>query len=460
MSSPSDSEFRHETWSSNRMFLLAAVGAAVGLGNLWRFPFVAGENGGGAFVLVYIGFVVFLCVPIMVAELAMGRRGRGSAISSMRKLSQEAGARPIWRSIGWLSIVIPLIGLSFYCVVAGWSIDYVFKAATNSFAQFDAEASQDMFDDLLQSPLRLLFFHTLFLASAVFVVARGVSRGIEVISKIMMPGLFILLVLLALNSIFNADIERGLEFLFRPDFSKLTAKVVFLALGQAFFSVAIGVGVLITYGAYVPENVSLPKAALTIGLVDALVALLAGIVIFPVVFSNGLDPAGGPGLIFVTLPLAFGNMAGGHIVGLLFFILLFFAAFTSVVGMLEPVVSWLEENRAYSRPKVAMFAGFCGWLLGIAAALSFNVWSEITVPDVIPLLEGKGIFDLLDFIVSNLLLPINGLLIALFAGWIMTREAIWQELGMSSVLLFQYGRFILRYVAPLVIGLIFYTSLV
>ncbi len=454
-----DANFKHEKWSSGTAFLLAAVGAAVGLGNLWRFPFMAGQNGGGAFVIVYIGFVIFLSVPIMVAELAMGRRGKGSAIATMNRLTNENDASSSWHAIGWLSILIPLIGLSFYSVVAGWSVDYIVKAATNSFSHFDAADSDRAFKDLLASPLRVLFFHSIFLASAVFIVARGITRGIEVIAKIMMPSLFLILVLLALNSAINADIGRGLDFLFSPDFSKLTPKVVFLALGQAFFSVAIGVGALITYGAYVPKDVSLPKAALTIGVVDAAVALLAGIVIFPIVFSHGLDPAGGPGLIFVTLPIAFGNMTGGHVIGLLFFVLLFFAAFTSVIGMLEPAVSWLEEHKAFSRPKVAVFAGLCGWVLGIAAALSFNVWSGVKMPAIMPLLEGKGIFEMLDFLVSNLLLPINGLLIAIFAGWIMSREAIWEELGLQNTSMFVYIRFILRFVAPVVIGMIFYTSL-
>jgi NSS family neurotransmitter:Na+ symporter len=293
----------------------------------------------------------------------------------------------------------------------------------------------------------------------VFIVARGVGGGIEIIARYMMPSLFAILIILSLNSIINADIGQGLTFLFEPDFSKITPTIVFMALGQAFFSVAIGVGVLITYGAYVPGNVSLTRAALTIALADAAVALLAGIVIFPVVFANNLDPAGGPGLIFVTLPVAFGNMPGGHFVGLLFFILLAFAAFTSVIGMLEPAVSWLEEHKGYSRRKMAICAGTSGWLLGISAALSFNVWSDLKPFDFVPLLEGKGIFDLLDFLVSNLLLPANGLLIAVFAGWIMSRRSLLEELGSKNEALLGYLRFVLRYVAPLVIGMIFYTSL-
>lgn len=459
MENSNDAGFKHETWSSSTAFLLAAIGGAVGLGNLWRFPFMAGQNGGGAFVLVYMVFVVFLSVPIMVAELTMGRRGRGSAIVTMRKLTVESGASPAWHAIGWLSIVIPVIGLSFYSVVAGWSIDYIVKAGGNSFAQFTGSDSEGMFDRLTGSPSRLLLFHTLFVAAAVFVVARGVGKGIEVITKIMMPALFVILVILAINSILNADIGRGLQFLFSPDFSKITPSVVFLAMGQAFFSVAIGVGMLITYGAYVPSSVSLPKAALTIGLVDAAVALLAGVVIFPLVFSNGLDPAGGPGLIFITLPVAFGNMQGGYIVGLLFFVLLFFAAFSTVIGMLEPAVSWLEEQRSLSRPRMAALTGFAGWALGIAAALSFNIWSDFQPLNFVPLLEGKGVFDLLDFIVSNLLLPINAALIAVFAGWVMSKQSMLDEIGISDGVVMKYLRFVLRFVAPVVIGLIFYNGL-
>lgn len=459
MATNAETEFRHESWSSERAFLLATIGAAVGLGNLWRFPFMAGQNGGGAFVLMYIGFVIFLSVPIMFAELAMGRRGHGSAIRSMRKLTIEAASGPSWLLIGWLSIVIPLLGLSFYSVVAGWSLDYILRAGMDAFAGFSGAESDNAFNELLASPWRLLIMHTIFLAASVWVVARGVGSGIEMMAKFMMPGLFAILVILALNSVFYADIEAGLTFLFEPDFAKITPSVVFMALGQAFFSVAIGVGVMITYGAYVPSNISLPNAALTIALADTAVAVLAGIVIFPLVFSHNLDPAGGPGLIFVTLPVAFGNMPGGHIVGLLFFILLAFAAFSSVLGMLEPAVSWLEEQKGFSRPKMAILTGLFGWVLGITAALSFNLWSDFKPLDFVPLVSDKGIFELLDFIVSNLLLPVNGLLIALFSGWIMSRNVLLEELGVNSKALLGYLRFVLRYVAPVVIGLIFYTSL-
>ena len=439
--------------------MLATIGAAVGLGNLWRFPFVAGQNGGAAFLIIYVGFVLLLGVPVMMAELAMGRRGGGSPIASMRKLAREAGASRLWSAIGWISILIPLVGMSYYSIVGGWSVDYVLRAAMNSFAPISAEESENTFNLLLASPWRLLLFHGLFIAAGVFVVARGVGKGIEAVSKYMMPALFAILIILVINSIFNADIARGIDFLFNPHFDKITPNVVFMAMGQAFFSLAIGVGVMLTYGAYVPTNVSLPKAAFMIALADTAVAILAGVAIFPVVFANGLDPAGGEGLIFITLPIAFGNMQAGYIVGLLFFILLFFAAYSSVLGMLEPVVSFLEEKRGFSRPKMAVLTGFFCWMLGIAAALSFNVWSDLRPMAIVPYLADKNIFSLLDFAIANFLLPLNAMLIAIFAGWIMTRQSLLEELGVQSAALSLFLRVVLRYVAPVLIFAIFYTSL-
>jgi len=459
MNNSSGNEFQHEKWSSSNVFMLATIGAAVGLGNLWRFPFVAGQNGGAAFLIIYVGFVLLLGLPLMMAELAMGRRGGGSPIASMRKLAREAGASRLWSAIGWISILIPLVGMSYYSIVGGWSVDYVIRAAMNSFAQISAEESENTFNLLLASPWRLLLFHGLFIAAGVFVVARGVGQGIEAVSKYMMPALFAILIILVINSIFNADIARGIDFLFNPQFDKITTNVVFMALGQAFFSLAIGVGVMLTYGAYVPTNVSLPKAAFMIALADTAVAILAGVAIFPVVFAHGLNPAGGEGLIFVTLPIAFGNMQAGYIVGLLFFILLFFAAYSSVLGMLEPVVSYLEEQRGYSRPKMAVLTGLFCWMLGISAALSFNVWSDFRPMAAVPYLADKNIFGLLDFSIANFLLPLNAMLIAIFAGWIMTRQSLLEELGVQSTALSLFLRVVLRYVAPVLIFAIFYTSL-
>ena len=439
--------------------MLATIGAAVGLGNLWRFPYIVGQNGGAAFVLIYVGFVLLLGLPVMMAELAMGRRGGGSPVASLRKLVAEAGAPKPWMAIGWISILIPIIGMSYYSVVAGWSMDYVFRAAVNAFDGFSGQDSKDTFNLLLASPARLLFFHGLFIATAVFVVARGVGKGIEAVSKYMMPALFAILVILVINSIVNADIERGIDFLFNPQFDKINRDVVLMAMGQAFFSLAIGVGVMLTYGAYVPANVSLPKAAFIIALADTAVAILAGIAIFPIVFSHGLNPEEGAGLMFVTLPVAFGNMQAGYIIGLLFFILLFFAAYSSVLGMLEPIVSFLEEHRGFSRPKMAILTGILSWAIGISAALSFNVWADVRPMAFLPYFADKSIFDLLDFSIANLLLPLNAMLIAIFAGWMMTRKSLLDELGVQSVALSLFLHIVLRYVAPILIGAIFYTSL-
>jgi len=450
--------FQHETWSSERIFLLATIGGAVGLGNLWRFPFIAGQNGGGAFVLVYFAFVVLLCVPLIIAELAMGRRGRGSGVVTMRALSQEAKAGGFWMSIGWISVLIPILGISYYAIVGGWTIDFTIQAAMNAFDGFTSDDSIREFTNVTSSPFRVLLFHALFIAAAAAVIARGVGKGIESMTRFMMPALFLLLIILAINSIFNADIEKGLDFLFNPDFSKLTAEAILMALGQAFFSVGVGVGMMITYGAYVPNDVYLPRAGMWIAGIDTAVAILAGIVIFPVVFANGLDPADGPGLIFVTLPIAFGSMPGGYFVGIAFFVLLFFAAFSTALGMLEPGVSWLEEHKGRSRLAATMIASGSAWLIGIAAALSFNVLSDVRLVQFIPFLADKNIFEIIDFLVSTLLIPLNAALIALFSGWVMSRSSLLDELSVRDSALFRYFRFALRYIAPIVIGMIFYSS--
>ena len=459
MAATQNLQFEHEKWSSESVFLLAAIGGAVGLGNLWRFPFLAGQNGGGAFVLIYIGFVFLLCLPLVIAELAMGRRGRGSAITTMRALTAEANARPFWNIIGWISVILPLLALGYYSVVAGWSIDYVGKAAMNSFENLSGDQSNKVFETLSGSPVRVLALHASFIAGAIFVVARGLGKGIEVLMKIMMPGLFILLIVLALNSIFRLDIEAGLRFLFTPDFSKITTEVVLMALGQAFFSIAVGVGMLLTYGAYLPKEVPLTRAAFWIICADTMVALLAGIVIFPIVFSNGLDPAVGPRLIFVTLPVAFGNMPGGYLIGLLFFIMLFFAAFSTVIAMLEPAVSWLEEHKGMSRVKVTFLAGAFGWMVGIAAALSFNVLSDVRLFPGFELLADKNIFGVVDFFVATLGIQFNSALLSLFAGWVMSRSALMDEMQVTNPVIIGYMRFTLRYIAPVVISVIFAQSL-
>jgi len=449
----------HESWSSRSSFLLAAVGAAVGLGNIWRFPYIAGQNGGGAFVLVYVGFVLLLGIPIITAELAMGRRGHQSPVVTMSNLARQEGRHQGWQLIGWLSILIPLLGLMYYSVVAGWAIDYVFQSAFGSFRGLDGDRSGAFFGELLASPWRMFFWHTMYIGLTVFVVAKGVKKGLERSVKIMMPALFVILLFMVGYAIFTGDFRAGLGFLFTPDFSKLTVPIVLMAMGQALFSLAIGVGAMMTYGAYLPKAVSLPFAATVIGVVDTLVAILAGLAIFPLVLGYGLNPGEGPGLIFVTLPVAFGQMPGGSMVGSLFFVLLTFAALTSSIGMLEPVVSWLEEHRGFKRPMMAILAGLLAWLVGLAVALSFNLWGHFRPLGMFSFFANKTIFDCMDFFVANVFMPINAFLIAVFAGWMMSRPSTLDEIGLKDGALFGYWRFILRYAAPLAFLLIFYSSL-
>jgi NSS family neurotransmitter:Na+ symporter len=448
----------HETWSSRSAFLLAAVGAAVGLGNIWRFPFIAGQNGGGAFVLVYVGFVLLLAIPIVTAELAMGRRGQQSPVVTMSNLARENGRSQGWQVIGWLSMVIPMLGLTYYSVVAGWAIDFVFQSAAGRFAGLDGAESSAFFGELLASPWRMIFWHSVFVGVTVLVVARGVRKGLERSVKVMMPGLFVILLLLVGYAMLEGDFAAGVNFLFAADFSKLTVPVVLMALGQSLFSVAVGVGAMITYGAYLPKNVSLPVAGAVIGVVDSLVAILAGLAIFPMVLRYGLDPAEGPGLIFVTLPVAFGQMPGGAIVGVMFFVLLTFAALTSSIGMLEPAVSWLEERRGLKRPVMALLAGLLSWLVGLSIALSFNIWGDFRPLGVFEFFADKTIFGVMDFLVANILLPLNALLIAVFAGWVMSRKSTLQELAWRDGFRYRYWRFILRFVAPVAVAIIFLSS--
>jgi len=449
----------HESWSSRSAFLLAAVGAAVGLGNIWRFPYIAGQNGGGAFVLVYVGFVLLLGIPIIAGELAIGRRGRQSPVVTMCNLARQEGRSQAWQVIGWLSILVPLLGLTYYSVVAGWAIDYVFQAAAGSFKGFDGDSSGAFFGELLGSPVRMFFWHSIYIGLTIFVVARGVRKGLERSVKIMMPALFLILLFMVVYAMITADFQAGLKFLFAPDFSKLTVPIVLMALGQALFSLAVGVGALMTYGAYLPGNISLPWAAAVIGVVDTLVAILAGLAIFPLVLGYGLNPGEGPGLIFVTLPVAFGQMPGGAMVGCLFFVLLTFAALTSSIGMLEPVVSWLVEHKGFKRWVMALSAGLLAWFVGLAISLSFNLWGNIRPLGMFSFFAHKTIFDCVDFFVANIFLPLNAFLIAVFAGWMMSRQATLEELGLPDGGRYRYWRFILRFVAPVAFVLIFYSSL-
>jgi NSS family neurotransmitter:Na+ symporter len=427
---------------------MAATGSAVGLGNIWRFPYITGEYGGGAFVLMYLACVFLVGIPIMMSEVMLGRRGRQSPINTMDALSKEEGLNPAWRYLGWMGVVAGFLILSFYSVVAGWTLEYIFHAGSGSFLTATDGEIGETFDSLLRDPGQLMAMHTLFMALTVVVVSMGVKSGLERAVKYLMPALFILLLIMVGYAMSTDGFQEGLYYLFYPDWSKLSGEGFLAALGQAFFSLSLGMGAIMVYGSYLPDDASIGHTSVSIALADTLVAIMAGLAIFPLVFAYGLEVSSGPGLIFVTLPIAFGQMPYGQIFGTGFFVLLLFAAWTSSISLLEPAVAWLVENRGIARPKAAAIAGVIAWILGIGSVLSFNLWQDYTI-------FNKTYFDIMDYVTSNILLPLGGLLIAIFSAWLMSRKSVVAELGLGEGFLFQAWLFVVRFVAPIGVVVIF-----
>jgi NSS family neurotransmitter:Na+ symporter len=454
-----EGETAREGWSSRLVFIMAAVGAAVGLGNLWKFPYTAGVSGGAAFVIVYVIAVAAVAVPIVIAELLIGRRGRRSPPNSFLALARAAGAHPAWQLVGWVNLLAVFLILSFYSVVAGWALAYIPKLAAGHFTDANAADVAAEFDALLASPLVLAGWHALFMALTTGIVSMGLRGGIEQAVRFLMPALFVMLVLLVGYAAIAGDLPRALDFLFQADFSKISAPVVLQAIGQAFFSVSVAMGLLITYGAYLDREVSLARSAAYIAGADTLVALLAGLAIFPLVFANNLDPAEGPGLIFVTLPIAFGHMPGGAYFGTLFFLLVLVAALTSSIAILAPMVAWAEERRKLGRTAAAVVVGVAAWLAGLATVLSFNVWSDFHPLSHVERFASATIFDLIDYLTSNVLLPVGGVLIAIFVGWVLPGSTTRDELGLPDGLAFRVWHLLMRYVAPLAVGWVLVANL-
>lgn len=438
----------HGLWSSRLAFILAVSGSAVGLGNIWKFPYVAGANGGGAFVLFYLLCVALIGLPIMMAEILIGRRGRRNPVATMRIVGEEEGSRPTWALVGVMGVIAGIIILSFYSVIAGWSLSYIGHAAMNRFSGAGADEVNGLFGGMLSNWKVLAFWHTLFMVLTIFVVARGVERGLERAVRFLMPSLAILMVALLGYAIINGDFRAGVNFLLEADFSKLTGDGMLAALGQAFFSLSIGMGAIMAYGAYLPEGTSIANTSISVVLADTAMALLAGLAIFPIVFAHGLDPAAGPGLIFQTLPLAFGNMAGGHLFGTLFFVLLTFAAWTSSIGLIEPAVAWKVETRGRSRAVAAIVIGVVVWALGFLTILSFNELENFKV-------LGRTLFENLDHLSSNIMLPLGGLFITIFAGWVMCKNSTAEELDIGTGGMYHSWRFLARWVAPAAVLLVF-----
>jgi len=445
MSAP---ESVHGMWSSRLMFILAASGSAVGLGNIWRFPYVAGENGGGAFVIVYLACIFLIGIPILSSEILLGREGRQSPIHTMKTLTKTSGANGAWQFIGWMGALAGFVILSYYSVVAGWAMAYVFEMGSGVFVNSDGATASQVFADFTGSPGKVVLWHSVFMLLTMFIVARGITEGLERTVKYLMPALFALLLVLVGYAMNSGHFMEGVAFLFSFDFDKLTGAGVLMAMGQAFFTLSLGMGAIMTYGAYMPKDASILSSATSIALIDTSMALLSGLVIFPLVFANGLESSAGPGLMFVTIPIAFGSMSGGTFFGVMFFVLVSFAAITSAISLVEPALAWFVEKLNTSRRNGAIVVCTIAWALGLGSAFSTNIGSELY------LLPGMTFFDSMDYVSNNIMLPLGGMLIALFTGWFLSQDIVARQLQISGGKLIMF-KVLVRFVAPIGVGLVF-----
>ena len=445
---------KRDSFGSRFGALVAMAGSAVGLGNLWRFPYLVGENGGAAFIIVYIILSFLICLPIFISEFVIGRRSQKNAFAAFRDLSGGSA----WRFVGLLTVIVPLIVLSYYSVIGGWSIEYMFKAATFSFTGGESQATMNtMFTDFVSSAWTPLICHTLFLLATTLIVVVGIKDGIEGFSKIMMPILFVIVIAIAIYAVTLPGAGKGIKYLFSPDFSKIDGQSIASALGQAFFSLSLGFGTIMTYASYVDkkENILFQSTATAVS--DLMFALIAGVAIMPAVFAFGLDPQSGPGLVFETLPYVFSKMPAGGVVAILFFVALLVAALTSSISMLEVAVAYLMEEKKMSRVKACGILFVLCWAVGALCSLSFGPLSDIQI-------TGRNIFDFFDNLTSNILMTLGSLLTVLFVGWRLKKTDIYDEFTnggaiSTNVKIFGVLWFLIRYVAPLAIISIFVSGL-
>ena len=439
-------------WGSRSGFILASVGFAVGLGNIWRFPYVTGENGGSAFVLIYLLCAFGIGVPILMAEFLLGRRAQRSPPFALAAIAQESGRSEQWSWVGKLTILTAFSILMSYAVVAGWVLYYFFLALTGNMLASSSTQSQSAFNNLLADPLALVFWGGVSLVSAALIIAAGVQQGIERAVKVLMPMLFALLVLLMVFNVFTGGMPQALDYLFTPDFSKVDGSTFLAALAQAFFSIGVAMAGMMMFGAYLPKTISIAQSAVIIVAADTVVALLAGLVIFPMVFHNGLDVGAGTGLIFQTLPVAFARMDGGAVVGAVFFLLLCVAAITSIVGLSEPVTGYVAERWQLSRRRatLAMFGTLFPFT--VVSALTFSTWSPVR-------LAGQSLDYWIEYLPNQVLLPVGGLLIATFAAWRLDRNISASELNFTSPEWFTVWFRLMRFVVVPAVFIILVTGL-
>jgi len=436
-----------EGFSSKIGVIAAAAGSAVGLGNIWRFPYVTGQNGGGAFLIIYLTFILAIGFPVMLAELTIGRRAQRNALGSFKKL---APGKP-WYLIGLMGIVAAFMILAFYSTIAGWTLEYLAQAVTNGFSGKSADQLKTSFETFQSGIFRPLLWQLVFMFLTGFIVFSGVRKGIEKYTKILMPVLLLLIIIICIRSLTLPGAKEGLIFLFKPDFSKITWSVILDALGQAAFSLSIGMGTLITYGSYIQKDNNLPITALQVSAADTFIAILAGVMIFPAVFAFGIDPAEGFGLVFIVLPNIFEQMAGGYFFSILFFILLAIAALTSTVSVLEVVVAYFSEELNMSRRVATVIGSVAISFVGIFATLSFGPLADLKLLD-------RTIFGWFDFLSANVLLPLGAIFIVLFVGWYLGKKNVKDELSNNGTLKLAFLNvfmWIVKFIAPLAIAMVF-----
>jgi len=449
-------EQKREQWGSKLGFILAAAGSAIGLGNIWKFPYIAGENGGAAFIFIYLICIAIIGLPVLIGEILIGRTTQLNPVGAFRKLSGSS----FWASIGGMGVLAGFAILSFYAVVAGWSTGYFVESVRGSFFDYaDPNAVGEHFNKLTSNVYWILGFLALFMSITMIIVFAGVQKGIERGSKILMPLLLVILLILMFIGISLDGSEKGLSFLFEPDWANVTGESVLIALGHAFFTLSLGMGAMMTYGSYMSKKDSVPVAALQIVFLDTVIAIIAGVCIFTVVFATGQNPAAGPGLIFQTLPIVFAQMPGGYLFSILFFLLLTIAALTSAISLLEVVVAYFVDERGWKRHRAVIAFGTIIFLLGVPCALSYNIMADIK-------LFGLNFFDLVDFMASNILLPIGGLFIAVFVGWIWGFDKVVVRLKEGAENLFEKNAWLiptwkifLKYFAPILIFIVFLSSI-
>lgn len=447
-----------ETWGSRFGFIMAAVGSSVGLGNFWRFPYTAGENGGGAFILVYLICVVCIGLPILMAEYAMGRKSGHSAVEGIQSLARAEGKTENWGVAGWVGSLTAFLILSFYMVISGWLLAFTLQAPTGAFENITADGSFANFVDTVSNRGYMMLLLVVFIAANVFVVGRGVKGGIERAASILMPAFFTMLLAVVIYAVTQGDFAKTVSFIFQPKWEDVSFATFLAAIGQAFFSIGVGVGLMLTYGAYLSQDTNIPRSSFIVAGSDTLVALIAGFAIFPIVFMAGLDPAGGPALFFISLPVAFGEVPGGGIIATIFFALALFAAFTSSISLLEVGVSWLEERHGVHRMGAAMGLGFLLLMIGAGYVFSTNPVYETSFDvatgertDTLVNLS-TAYLDFMDNMTEGLLLPLGGLLTAVFAGWVLSREVLRTELGDGDIM--NVWRFMMRWFVPAFVAII------